>query len=141
MSDNEENSSYELYRRKFVEQYLDEISIVANSTIENYRYEYVGNIIANNLIENLDIIWSSRMIKQMDNIGNNDIFFETDLHGDMRAFLHTLCETGAIKYKDGEDALIFYNPEMTRLEREIYTLDELEILKSDDIVKHAKLMR
>ncbi|MDR2077741.1 MAG: metallophosphoesterase, partial [Rickettsiales bacterium] len=137
--------NYKRYKKKFIDQYEDEIA----RFIEFSKKDEMGNslntkdTIENNLGETLDIIWSSRKIKPRDDIADDDIFFETDLHGDMRAFLNTLCETGAVEYKDDEEALIFYNPEVDVDwgEKETYTLNELEFLKVSNFEEHRKLMR
>ncbi|MDR2077435.1 MAG: hypothetical protein LBP39_00535 [Rickettsiales bacterium] len=142
MSDSEENDGYELYRRRFLEQYFFECH--KGDVIADLGYLLLDqpgeNKVIDNLDENLDIIWSIRLIRPRNDIGNDDIFFETDLHGDMAAFLNTLCETGAVKYKNGEEALIFYNPEKIGEEKDTYTLGELEILKETNVAKHRELM-
>ncbi|MDR2077456.1 MAG: hypothetical protein LBP39_00645 [Rickettsiales bacterium] len=145
MSD--KDNGYELYKERFIDIYESEIARFTDFPPEDERCRSLNSkdIAKNTLIENLDIIWSSRAIKPLQYIGYNDVFFETDLHGDMRAFLNTLCETGAVKYKDGEDALIFYNPEVIRGEQETYTLSKLEALKNSSEAKfkeeYRKLMK
>ncbi|MDR2077457.1 MAG: hypothetical protein LBP39_00650 [Rickettsiales bacterium] len=146
MSDNEENS-YKRYREKFIDQYANEIVRFTQSPTSDQRSRILNSkdIAVSSLGETLDIIWSSRAIEPRKDIEDDDIFFETDLHGDMRAFLSTLCENGAVKYKDGEDALIFYNPDKVGDEQDKYTLGELEALKNSNETKfkeeHEKLMR
>ncbi|MDR2077762.1 MAG: hypothetical protein LBP39_02225, partial [Rickettsiales bacterium] len=132
MSDNAENNGYILYREKFLNQY--------KSVSE--RLEGFTEKVENSLNKILYIIWSSRAIRPKNNIGDDEIFFETNLHGDMIAFLNTLCETGAVEYKAGEDALIFFDPETGAEEKKYtYTLDELDKLREKDIAGHIELMK
>ncbi|MDR2077375.1 MAG: hypothetical protein LBP39_00205, partial [Rickettsiales bacterium] len=140
-----EDYDFELYRKKFLDQYEDEIDIFLKFSKKDERCREINTKEAkkNDLSEILYIIWSSRAIKPKENIGYDEIFFETDLNGSMAAFLNTLCETGAVKYKYGEDALIFYNPEVdeVRGEKETYTLGKLEYFRKNNVIKHAKLMK
>ncbi|MDR2078024.1 MAG: hypothetical protein LBP39_03605, partial [Rickettsiales bacterium] len=147
MSDSAKNYDYEVYRIRFIHQYIDEIDRFLMYSTEEARKSGLNTdeMIKNNLSDILDIIWSNRIIEPRNDIGDDKIFFETDLQGDMRAFLNTLCETGAVKYKDGEEALIFYNPEVVNGEQETYTLSKLEALKNNKDIKikwkHMDLMK
>ncbi|MDR2077596.1 MAG: hypothetical protein LBP39_01360, partial [Rickettsiales bacterium] len=141
MSDNEKKDPYDLRRQEFIKQFESEIESLLNPEYGEEYNEQTKNKAIDNLGETFDIIWGSSTIEPKKDIKDNEIFFETDLHGDMRAFLNTLCETGAVKYKDGEDALIFYNPDVAAGEEETYTLDKLANLKTTDAEKHIELMK
>ncbi|MDR2778209.1 MAG: hypothetical protein LBB13_01770, partial [Rickettsiales bacterium] len=105
-----------------------------NVLVEKYNIE-------SSLKETIDIIWSSRNIEPRGDIKDDDLIFETDLHGDMRAFLNTLLESGAVQFVEKEDPLIFYNPEQLSEEKNKYNLEELEGLMVRDPEKHRELMK
>jgi hypothetical protein len=50
----------------------------------------------------------------------DEIILETDLHGKLSSLLVTLLETGAVKYKEGEDALVFFDSRATVI-KNVYT--------------------
>ncbi|MDR2077348.1 MAG: hypothetical protein LBP39_00070 [Rickettsiales bacterium] len=134
------DDEYKLRRQEFIEQFESEIDRFSNPKDKREKAAFKKRA-EDSLSETFDIIWSSRKVSPyIDRIKDNDTFFETDLNGDMAAFLNTLCDTKAVKYKDGEDALIFYNPDVAAGEEETYTLDKLAYLKTTDAEKHKKLM-
>ncbi|MDR2778147.1 MAG: hypothetical protein LBB13_01395, partial [Rickettsiales bacterium] len=109
MAEQFKDEKYELYCKEIIDQYDSEIDRCVEPNqppsreseakeqqkerIEKERKEADEkkskniNTIKNNIKETIDVIWSSRNIKPRDGIGNDDLIFETDLHGDMRAFL------------------------------------------------------
>ncbi|MDR2077613.1 MAG: hypothetical protein LBP39_01445 [Rickettsiales bacterium] len=155
MSDNKKSSDYELYVKMCTDQYESAIDRFPyrddpiysfydeeeNNELKNTEKNKLKNEVKNNLKEIIDIVWSSRAIEPKKDIGDDEIFFEASIQGNMRAFLNTLCETGAVKYKDGEDALFFYNPEKVEGEQDRYTLGELENLRKNNVAEHTKLMK
>ncbi|MDR1426075.1 MAG: metallophosphoesterase [Rickettsiales bacterium] len=70
-----------------------------------------------------DIIISCQVIRPDGKAKENEFVFETDLHGDMRAFLDTLLKNGMVEYDSSNlTGIVFCDPNGD-LE---YTLEELE---------------
>ncbi|MDR1425945.1 MAG: metallophosphoesterase [Rickettsiales bacterium] len=74
----------------------------------------------------IDIIVSGKTI-ELDNVAEEgELVFETDLHGDMGAFLNTLLKNGMVEYDtNNPTGIVFCDPQ----ENKEYTLEELEAKK------------
>ncbi|GHU26907.1 hypothetical protein FACS1894152_2510 [Bacilli bacterium] len=86
-------------------------------------------IIANNIGESLEVIASNLYITPIEGSGieSGHIAVETDLHGDMNAFLNTLLKAGMVEFnKNNPTGVIFYDPQ----NKKSYTLEELEAEKT-----------
>ncbi|MDR2777374.1 MAG: hypothetical protein LBB24_01220, partial [Rickettsiales bacterium] len=69
-------------------------------------------------------IVGSRHIEQKGKLGPNDLVFETDLHGDLVAFLNTVLSTGLVKFnEDNPLGIVFYDP-LTDQEYDLHTFEK-----------------
>ncbi|MDR1494785.1 MAG: hypothetical protein LBI29_01970, partial [Rickettsiales bacterium] len=75
----------------------------------------------------IKIIIGSRTIKPKENLksilGSNDIVLESDLHGDLMAFLHTLLSNDMVKFRENNPTgIVFWDP----VDNEDYSVENLE---------------
>ncbi|MDR2777525.1 MAG: metallophosphoesterase, partial [Rickettsiales bacterium] len=119
----------------------------AKSGSESLTKEEIGNNrerIKERIRHLIRIVFAcSDIEKPKDDLPKGTVIFETDLHGDLTAFLCTLLENGMVKFNEANPTgIILYDP----IEKKEYKLDELENLKKtnksefDNLIERIQIL-